>query len=109
MQKVSEWLNDIGTHSILDCEAAKEDFEKETGDVAPWSSGYSRKQMIGQIEARGKGGQLSDEDDGKRLIDSLSVAYACYGRYSGNETAESKFGMGSQVREYVQAIIRNGK
>ena len=105
-KKVSAWLSELGSHSILDCDAAKADFEKETGEQPCWGDGYTRQQMIEQIEARGKGGSLGDGDC--RLIGALDVAYACYGKYAGDETAESKFGMGSQFREYVAAIERNG-
>lgn len=106
MKKVSEWLNELGTHSILDCAAAKADFEKETGETPPWGDGYTRKQMQAQIDARGKGGSLGEGD--ARLIGALDVAAACYDKWRGDEQAESKFGMGSQFREYVAAISRNG-
>ncbi len=109
MKKVSEWLNELGTHSILNCKESKEDFFKETGEVAPWFDGYSRSEMQKQIEDRGKGGSLGGINDGKKLIGSCDVAQACYDKYSGDEEAGSKYGMGSQFREYVDAISRNGK
>lgn len=106
MKKVSAWLSELGTHSILDCEAAKADFIKETGETPPWGDGYTRKQMIEQIEARGKGGSLGEGD--AKLIGALDVAASCYDKWRGDEQAESKFGMGSQFREYVSAIARAG-
>ncbi len=60
--------------------------------------------MIDQINARGKGGQLGDGD--MRLIGSLDVAEACYQDFAGGTGAASKYGMGSQFREYVSAIAR---
>ena len=105
MKAVSEWLNELGTHSILDCAAAKADFEKETGEVAPWGDGYTPKEMQRQIDARGKGGSL-DPDCAERLIGSLDVADACYHKYAGGKGAMPKYGMGSQFREYVSAIKR---
>lgn len=107
MKKVSEWLNELGTHTILDCDAAKTDFKKETGFAAPWHGGYDREAMAKQIEDRGKGGTLS-EDESMMFIGSLEVAQACYYEWRGDEEAESKFGMGSQFREYVAALKRNG-
>lgn len=106
MKKVSEWLNELGTHTILDCEAAKADFIKETGETPPWGDGYTRKQMEDQIKARGKGGSLGEGDC--RLIGSLDVAASCYDKWRGAEEAADKYGMGSQFREYVSAIARNG-
>ncbi len=108
IKKVSEWLNEIGTHSILICAESKEDFFRETEEVAPWNDGYSRKAMTKQIEDRGKGGSLGGINDGKKLIGALDVAYACYGKWSGDEEAASKYGMGSQFREYVDALKRAG-
>jgi hypothetical protein len=107
MKKVSEWLNELGTHTILECEAAKADFTKETGELPPWGKGYTRKQMIDQINARGKGGELGDGD--KNLIGSIDVAASCYDKWRGTEEAGDKYGMGSQFREYVSAIERAGK
>jgi hypothetical protein len=106
MKKVSEWLNELGTHSILVCQSAKDDFEKETGEVPPWGDGFSRKQMIDQIEARGKGGSLGEGTE--RLIGSLDVAWSCYSKYANGKGADDKFGMGSQFREYVTAIKEAG-
>ncbi len=106
MKKVSEWLCELGTHTILECQPAKEDFEKETGLTAPWGDGFTRKQMLAQIKDRGKGGSLGEGPH--PLIGSLDVAYACYGKWSGDEQAASKFGMGSQFREYVGALKRAG-
>ena len=107
MKTVSAWLNKLGTHTILDCAAAKADFTKETGEQPCWSDGYSRPEMAKQIKARGKGGSLNKEFSGK-LIGSLDVALSCYNTYAGDEVADSKFGMGSQFREYVNAIARAG-
>ena len=108
IKKVSEWLGEIGTHSILICDEAKEDFFRDTDQIAPWGAGFSRKQMNRQIDARGKGGSIDGPEDGKKLIGALDVAYACYGKWSGDEQAASKFGMGSQFREYVCALKRAG-
>ncbi len=108
MKKVSEWLNELGTHTILDCEAAKKDFIDETGEPPCWGDGYTPDDMCKQIEARGKGGSINKEFDA-RLIGSCDVAQACYDQYRGGEEAADKFGMGSQFREYVDAISRNGK
>lgn len=108
MKKVSEWLNELGTHSILDCEAAKKDFTEETGEPPCWGDGYSGKEMQRQIDGRGKGGSL-DSDHAARLIGACDVAFSCYHQFAGDEVAADKYGMGSQFREYVGAIQRNGK
>ena len=108
MKTVSAWLNELGTHTILLCDAAKADFIAETGEQPCWGDGYSRAAMTKQIKDRGKGGSLSKEDKG-RLIGSIDVAHACYCKYSADEEAATKYGMGSQFREYVNAIQRAGK
>lgn len=111
MKKVSEWLNELGTHSILDCQAAKDNFREETGEQPCWGAGFDRDAMARQIEARGKGGSLAEataDTENVRYIGALDVAYACYLQYAGDEEAAPKFGMGSQFREYVAAIARNG-
>ncbi len=106
MKRVSEWLNELGTHSILECEGAKEDFAKETGKQPPWGDGVTAEHMQFRIDARGKGGSLGP-DNGKRLIASVDVAGACYHAFAGDEQAATKMGMGFQFREYVDAIKRN--
>lgn len=106
MQKISEWLSELGTHTILDCAKAKEDFTKETGEPAPWGDGYTQPEMQAQIDGRGKGGDCHAKE-GVKLIGSLDVASACYDKFRGSEEAAGKFGMGSQFREYVDAIKRN--
>lgn len=106
MKKVSEWLSELGTHQILDCEAAKIDFTKDTGEPPCWGDGYTRKAMQKQIDDRGKGGSLKESDC--RLIGSCDVAHALYCKYAGDEVAADKYGMGSQFREYLGAISRNG-
>jgi len=108
MKTVSAWLDELGTHTILLCEAAKADFTAETGEQPCWGDGYSRAQMAKQIEDRGKGGSLSTENKGP-LIGSIDVAAACYRKYADGKGADDKYGMGSQFRQYVGAIERAGK
>lgn len=71
-KKVSEWLGELYSHSILDCEAARKDFETATGKRAPWGKGVTRTQMERAIKERGKGGTLAETK--VKLISAIDIA-----------------------------------
>lgn len=107
MKKVSEWLSELGTHNILDCAAAKADFEKETGETPCWHDGYSKAEMQRMIDGRGKGGSLSGADDMK-FIGTQDIAEACADKYVPQPWYHGKMGMGFAVRSCIEKISESG-
>jgi len=107
MKKVSEWIAELGTHSIVDNDAAKTDFKKSTGEDACWHGGYDREAMQKQIDARGKGGSVSGPD-GVMYVSVLDIAEACAYRYGDDNWRHGKYGMGSAVRACIDHIAKHG-
>ena len=60
-QKISEWLNDYGSHDIYTAKFVAEDFEKCTGQKWPkYIRTFSTQETRDTIEARGLGVVLEE-------------------------------------------------
>ena len=103
-KRVSEWLEDIHSHSILGYLEASEDFRNQTNieDTSDWPC-YTRDEMIAKIEARGLGGELNGEGP---FVPACEIAAHYAAKLVGFESI--KLGRGSAYRECVEAL-RNGQ
>jgi hypothetical protein len=103
MQKISEWLNECGSHDIYHADKIGEDFTECTGEQPCWPV-HSRKQTAAAIEARGLGGNLKEEDVplcyGYEMAEALAYKIA---KFQSN-----KMGRGSLFRDCVSALAKAG-
>lgn len=108
LQKVSEYLNDCGTHEIYDAFTISQDWIKCTGiKEIPWLNDTQSAEWFGDaIDARGIGG-IKPKGEAP-LVDCTAMAEACYRKYGGDLPYADKFGRGSHIRELIDAIKRNG-
>jgi len=107
MMSVSDWIDDLGTHTIMDNAGASEDFRKETGEEPCWGEGYSQESMQAQIGARGKGGDVTGPE-GMMFISTIDIAEACADKYVPQPWHHGKMGMGFAVDACVEAIKEAG-
>lgn len=107
-QKVSEWLLDLGTHEIYDAFSISQDFINCTGiKKIPWLGDEQSAEFFSKaIDARGLGGVKPTSD--KPLVDTTTIAEACYRDYGNDEPYASKMGRGSHIHELIGAIKRAG-
>lgn len=105
--KVSEWLSQLDSHDIVDCEQSRQDFESKTGQSAPWGQGYSVTQMRRRIAKRGKGGNVNGNDH-TRVIGALDIAEACADAFVPQPWYHGKVGMGFAFHACVKKIAECG-
>ncbi len=107
LKSVSEWLSELGTHSIYEAEWLVENFKEETGEKADWPA-LTYKTMLKMVQDRGLGGNLSGEVS-DMFTDTFRAAYWCYNKYAKGKGADEYHGRGTQVRAWIAAIKEVGK
>lgn len=109
MKKPSEWLGEIGSHAIVDSEAAKADFKKETGYDAPSWPAYSPEDTRKAIKHRGMGGSLSKKP-AKQLAYGWLMAEAVADKLvpKSGQPWTIKYGRGSRFWAAVEVLQEAG-
>jgi len=105
--KVSAWINELGTHGIMDSASAGKSFKDETGEEPCWGEGWTQAEMQSAIDSRGKGGDVNGPE-GMLFTDTLTIAEACAHKYVPQPWYHGKMGMGFAVRACVTAIAEAG-
>ena len=102
-QKISEWLNDYGSHDIYTAKFVAEDFEKCTGQEWPkYIRTFSTQETRDTIEARGLGVVLARVPHNARVVWGYAMAED-FARNLADFTS-SAMGRGSIMRSCVAAL-----
>lgn len=107
-QKISDWLNDCGSHEIYGLQGIAADFEKCTGQIFPdYVQTFSTEQTRAAMMDRGLGGTLSQNPENSgRVVWGYRMAQDFAAHLAQFQT--TKIGRGFIMRECIEAIAKAG-
>jgi hypothetical protein len=108
LKKISEWLSDYDGHCGLHAEAAKVEFEKETGKRWPEHlKGQPVQKLLKQGRKDPKGLHVWNGPKDAHVLGGWQVAASLAAHYAKGYSSPS-LGRGSEFRDCLEALRKAG-
>ena len=107
MQKISDFLKDLNSHSIYAEPTLSADFERTFGKKAPWPTHSIGRTSTSTGQFKGVEGELRGKDS-DRCSYGYEIAAACEQEFAKTSEFGNYHGRGSAFRASIAALEKAG-